>query len=251
VRGCAAGGPGAEGGLAVPLDEFTFNSPVMAFVTCGGLVDVNVEPAGIGGYEHIASRAVAYEVSGIRLRVAALQDAAEPSSCVTTPRPAVTGVEEYRIGAHANYTGEGEGGWMMPAAKSFRLPEELTGRLARRAADEAVSQTELVVALLDEGLKTRAFPGIVYREGPTGRRAALAVGPDVWEVIGTVKHVSGSGERKVGNAARMLSLDKHWVRLAIEFYSAFPDEVDARIAANDEAAALLRERAARRERLLA
>ncbi|MEX2620389.1 MAG: hypothetical protein WD250_09220 [Egibacteraceae bacterium] len=139
----------------------------------------------------------------------------------------------------------------MPAAKSFRLPEELTGRLARRAADEALSQTELVVALLDEGLKTRAFPGIVYREGPTGRRAALAVGPDVWEVIGTVTHVSGSGERKVANTARMLSLDERWVRLAIEFYSAFPDEVDARIAANEEAAELLRARAARRERLLA
>ncbi|HVM14199.1 MAG TPA: hypothetical protein VM287_07705 [Egibacteraceae bacterium] len=66
--------PGAEGGLAVPLDEFSFNSPVMAFVTRAGLVDVNLEPAGIGGYEHIASRAVEYEVSGIRLRVAALQD---------------------------------------------------------------------------------------------------------------------------------------------------------------------------------
>ena len=79
----------------------------------------------------------------------------------------------------------------------------------------------------------------------------MAVGPDVREVIGTVRHVSGTGERKVRNAARMLSLDERWVRLAIEFYSAFPDEVDARIAANDEAAEQLRERAARRERLLA
>ena len=139
----------------------------------------------------------------------------------------------------------------MPAAKSFRLPDELAARLARRAAEEGVSQTELVASLLDEGLKTRAFPGIVYRDGPAGRRAALAAGPDMWEVIGTVKHVSGSGERKIRNAARMLSLDERWVRLAVEFYSAFPDEVDARIAANEEAAERLRERAERRERLLA
>lgn len=139
----------------------------------------------------------------------------------------------------------------MPAAKSFRLAEDLTERLARRAADEGVSQTELVGSLLDEGLKTRAFPGIVYRDGPAGRRAALAAGPDVWEVIGTVRHVSGSGERKVRNAARMLSLDERWVRLAVEFYTDYPDEVDARIKANEELAEQLRERAERRERLLA
>lgn len=66
--------PGAERGLAVPLDELTFNSPIMTFVTRAGLLDVNLEPAGIGGYEHIAPRAVEYEVSGIRLRVADLQD---------------------------------------------------------------------------------------------------------------------------------------------------------------------------------
>lgn len=139
----------------------------------------------------------------------------------------------------------------MPAAKSFRLPEDLAERLASRAEHEGVSQTQLVASLLDEGLKTRAFPGIVYREGPTGRRAALAAGPDVWEVVGTVRRVSGSGERKVRNAARMLSLDERWVRLAVEFYSAFPDEVDARITANEDAADQLRERAERRERLLA
>lgn len=139
----------------------------------------------------------------------------------------------------------------MSAAKSFRLPEDLADRLAGQAAEEGVSQTELVASLLDEGLKSRAFPGIVYRDGPTGRRAALAVGPDVWEVIGTVRNALGSGERKVANAAKMLSLDKRWVRLAIEFYSAFPDEVDARIAANEDAAEQLRERAARREHLLA
>ena len=139
----------------------------------------------------------------------------------------------------------------MVAARSFRLPEGLVERLARRAAEEGASQTELVASLLDEGLKTRAFPGIVYRDGPTGRRAAVAVGPDVWEVIGTVRHVSGSGERKIRNTARMLSLDERWVRLAVGFYTAFPDEVETRIQANEEAAEQLRERAERRERLLA
>ena len=139
----------------------------------------------------------------------------------------------------------------MRTAKSFRLDEGLIGRLASRAAEEGVSQTELVASLLDEGLKIRAFPGVVYRDGPTGRRAALAVGPDVWEVVEAVRQAAGAGEAKVRHAADMLSLDERWVRLAVEFYSAFPDEVDARIARNEEAAARLEERARRRERLLA
>lgn len=139
----------------------------------------------------------------------------------------------------------------MPAAKSFRLPEALARRLEERARSEGTSQTELVVSLLDEGLKVRAFPGIVHRDGPTGRRAAVAVGPDVWEVINAVQRAPGTGERKIRAAARMLALDARWVRLAVEFYSAFPDEVDARIRANEEAAERLRERAERRERLLA
>jgi hypothetical protein len=66
-----------------------------------------------------------------------------------------------------------------------------------------------------------------------------------------VRHVSGSGERKVENAAEMLSLEPRWVRLAVEFYSAFPTEIDDRIAANEAAAEELRQRAERRERLLA
>lgn len=86
---------------------------------------------------------------------------------------------------------------------------------------------------------------------PTGRRAALAIGPDVWEVIATVRHVDGSGAEKVRNAAEMLSLDERWVQLAVEFYSAHPDEVEERIDANDRATEQARRRAERRERLLA
>ncbi|MGI8576308.1 MAG: hypothetical protein ACR2MA_13520 [Egibacteraceae bacterium] len=139
----------------------------------------------------------------------------------------------------------------MPAAKSFRLPQELVRRVEERARADGCSQTELVVSLLDEGLKVRDFPGIVYREGPTGRRAALAVGPDIWEVISAVQQAPGSGEPKISDVAEMLSLDERWVRLAVEFYSAFPDEVETRIEANHEAADRLRKRTERLERLLA
>lgn len=63
-----------EGGLTVPLDEDTFSSPVMKFTTTAGEIDVVLEPTGVGGYERLEPRAVDFEVFGIRLRVAALDD---------------------------------------------------------------------------------------------------------------------------------------------------------------------------------
>lgn len=52
-----------------------------------------------------------------------------------------------------------------------------------------------------EGLDTLHHPGIVYRDGPTGRRAALAMGPDVWEIVSALRHTKGAQERRVATLA--------------------------------------------------
>ncbi|HYZ97318.1 MAG TPA: hypothetical protein VE575_01130 [Acidimicrobiales bacterium] len=96
-----------------------------------------------------------------------------------------------------------------------------------------------------------SYPGIVYRDGPTGRRAALAGGPDVWEVILAVRHAAGGDDAKIAGAAEQTGLAERLVRLAVNFASAFPDEVEERIAMNDEAAEQARLQAERRARLLA
>ena len=85
---------------------------------------------------------------------------------------------------------------------------------------------------LDEGLKTRQFPGVVYRPGPTGRRAGLVGGADVWEVIRDLRHWPG---RSMESIAEELELSESMVSLAADFYSAFPEEIDARIEANEQA----------------
>lgn len=113
-----------------------------------------------------------------------------------------------------------------------------------------MSTTSLVSSLLDEGLKTREFPGVVYRPGPTGRRAALVGGPDVWEVIRDLRHWPGRGMERVERLAEDLELPVNLVSLAADFYSAFPQEIDARIQANEEAAEQIRRRAEQRETLL-
>jgi hypothetical protein len=104
--------------------------------------------------------------------------------------------------------------------------------------------------VLDEGLKIRRFPGIVYRDGPTGRRAGLLGGPDVWEVVRAVRGMAGQGEQRVRRVAAERALPVERVRLAVDFYAAFSDEIDARIAADEVAARHARELIERRERLM-
>lgn len=139
----------------------------------------------------------------------------------------------------------------MTTSVSYRFGEGLKARLAERAAAERISETTLVSRLLDEGLKISAHPGLVYRSGPAGRRAALAGGPDVWEVIGALRHADGVGDEKIVDAAEQLGLPERLVRLAVSFAAAYPEEVEAIIAANDVAAERARRLAEQRERLLA
>lgn len=139
----------------------------------------------------------------------------------------------------------------MARPTSFRLPSDLLQRLDHEAAARAMSVTALVATLLDEGLKSSRFPGIVYRDGPTGRRAALAQGPDVWEIIHALKEVPGKDERRIDALADQLGLAPQRIRLAVDFYTAFPEEIEARIAADERAAEQLRELIDRRARLLA
>lgn len=90
-------------------------------------------------------------------------------------------------------------------------------------------------------------PGIVFRDGPAGRRAALAAGPDVWEVMSVVRNTRKRGEAAAVQAAGWLNLSPAQVRTAVRYYSEFPQEIDERIRRNqDESAAA--EAAWKRER---
>ena len=81
-----------------------------------------------------------------------------------------------------------------------------------------------------------ANPGIVFRDGATGRRAAVAGGPDVWEVVALLRGLRGDVDARVGRAARQLGLPVRQVRAASRYYAAFAEEIEAEIAANETAA---------------
>lgn len=81
-----------------------------------------------------------------------------------------------------------------------------------------------------------AHPGIAFRDGPSGRRAGLATGPDVWEVVGLLRGLSGSVEERVTATASQLGLTEAQVRTTSRYYAEFTDEIDAEIAHNDDIA---------------
>jgi hypothetical protein len=132
---------------------------------------------------------------------------------------------------------------------SFRLSSDLLAALEQEASGTAMTVSALVTELLEEGLRVRRFPGVTFRDGPAGRRAGLVGGPDIWEVVRDVRGAAGRGEAKLRRVAADAGLSEPQVRLAVDYYAAFPDGVDARLAVEDRAAAELRELVARRERL--
>lgn len=137
----------------------------------------------------------------------------------------------------------------MARPTSFRLSSDLLARLEQEASATAKTVSALVTELLEEGLRVRRFPGVAFREGPAGRRAGLVGGPDVWEVVRDVQATPGRGQAKIRRVAADAGVVESQIRLAIDYYAAFPDEIDARLAAEERAAARLREMVTQRARL--
>jgi hypothetical protein len=125
---------------------------------------------------------------------------------------------------------------MASGTKTFsaRWNADVVSRLSRRSELAGTNKSRLAERYVDEGTRMDEHPGIVFRGGPTGRRAALAGGPDLWEVLTTLKSGKARGEEAISATADLLSLTDSQVRIAVRYYGAFPAEVDDRIARNAE-----------------
>jgi len=100
-------------------------------------------------------------------------------------------------------------------------------------------------------IRPEEHSGIVFRDGPGGRRPGVAGGADVWQVIATIR---GSGKKRdaaIRHAAEWLSLSPGQVRAAVGYYGRHQDEVDEWIRRNDEQAEAAEARWRREQELLA
>ena len=82
-----------------------------------------------------------------------------------------------------------------------------------------------------EALRMRRFPGIVFADGPAGRRARIAgTGLEVWELIAAWSSV----DRDTARLRQALPwLPEPSVRAGLAYYTAYPEEIDRRIAASE------------------
>ncbi len=125
---------------------------------------------------------------------------------------------------------------VMASPRSVRLSDDVLHRLADLAARRGVSVSSTIERLLDEALRREAHPGITFRDGASGRRAGLVAGPDVDEVIRTLRAVQEQRPADVvATVAEMTSLTEGQVGAAVAYYADHRDEIDARITAHERA----------------
>ncbi|MGA2925727.1 MAG: hypothetical protein ABSG43_06985 [Solirubrobacteraceae bacterium] len=126
----------------------------------------------------------------------------------------------------------------MAAARQFsaRLAAGVVDRLERRGTRAGLNKSRLAERYIDEGVRMDDHPGIVFRDGPTGRRAGLAAGPDVWEIIGALHSTRLDGDEAIEATAEWAGLSVRQVRDAVGYYSEYPDEIDERVRDNEDGA---------------
>src|ERR1700722_8839651 len=126
----------------------------------------------------------------------------------------------------------------MATPMSLRFTPSLLSRLRHRAqAMVGVSVAGLAQRLIDEGLRMSDHPGVIFKDGPSGRRAALAYGPDVWEVVKFLREIDERGPAAIDAAAEVFSVDASRISTPVSYYADSAAEIDAEIAEAEDASA--------------
>lgn len=120
---------------------------------------------------------------------------------------------------------------MNTVQKSLRVPHEIAKAIEEMAEIAGQDFSAVAVELLAEGSKMRRCPGVLFADGPSGRRARIAgTGLDVWEIIATYQALDRDPAR-LRQAYPWLS--EAQLRAALGYYTAYPEEIDRRIAWNE------------------
>ena len=113
---------------------------------------------------------------------------------------------------------------------SIGLEGDSLERLDEHSRETGESRSAAAVRLIEEGLRMARHPGIVFRDGATGRRPALADGPQVWALARIFRErpldSDDAIERAAADTAERMELPPHAVLAAIRYYLEYRDEID-------------------------
>lgn len=135
------------------------------------------------------------------------------------------------------------------SSEAIRIGSTTLSSLRERSRQSGEPIVRLAQRYIDEGMQLDRHPGIVFRDGPAGRRAVVVGGPDVWEVIAAARSAPESGQELVETLATRIGVPAGRIQMAVRYYAEYPEEVDRFIAQVEEDAGRL-EAAAERERSL-
>ena len=113
---------------------------------------------------------------------------------------------------------------------SIGLEGDSLERLDEHSRETGESRSAAAARLIEEGLRMARHPGIVFRDGATGRRPALADGPQVWALARIFRErpldSDDAIERVAADTAERMELPPHAVLAAIRYYLEYRDEID-------------------------
>jgi hypothetical protein len=111
---------------------------------------------------------------------------------------------------------------------SVRLDDALAGRLRLRARAAGETLSDRLRRYAEEGTRHDEHPQITFRDGPTGRRAGLLGGPDVWEVAMWLEDLAAEPD-PLAALLEDSTLTQSQIEAAMRYRVAYPEEIAARI----------------------
>ncbi|MGH2902084.1 MAG: ribbon-helix-helix protein, CopG family, partial [Solirubrobacteraceae bacterium] len=105
---------------------------------------------------------------------------------------------------------------------SVRLDDSLAERLRLRARAAGETLSDRLRRYAEEGARREEHPLIVFRDGPTGRRAGLLGGPDVWEVVMWVEDLAAEPD-SIAALVEDSAVSRSQVDAAMRYCAAYPD----------------------------
>ena len=125
----------------------------------------------------------------------------------------------------------------MSQAITVRLPDEAAEAVKQIAQRERRSVSEVGTRIVNEWLRQNRFPHIEFRTFNGEREACIKDRLQVWQVIMVAKRYGMDAVK----TAEHLSLRPEQVRSALNYYAAYPEEIDRALADNDRGFERLRE----------
>jgi len=111
---------------------------------------------------------------------------------------------------------------------SVRLEDGLAQRLRLRARAAGETLSDRLRRYAEEGVRRDEHPLITFRDGPTGRRAGVLGGPDVWEIAMWADDLGAEVDPVEGLVEESV-LTRSQIEAALRYRVAYPDEIEARI----------------------